>query len=109
MKLTANSSRKFYLNGQLLTDVIGADVELGQIEMYEHTCSRLHPPERIPDGDNPTGYRTFIARGAVRVEETTPPPTPAQPDLGWGMADCYVCTVSGYIGCFCGQHIPFPS
>lgn len=108
MKLLTGNSRKFYLNDHLLDDVLWADPETGQAEVYEHTCSRLHPPQRIPAGDNPSGYRTLIVQGAVRVEETVPPPAPVQSSFDWGGGDCYICAMGGMSTCYCGQHVPFP-
>lgn len=109
MKVLITSSRKVYLNGQLLSDVVWADPDTGEAELFEHTCSRLHSPERILDLDNAAGYRTLIVRGAVRIEETVPPPAPpsSQPCLDYG--DCYVCFMSGLPNCYCGQHVPYPS
>lgn len=109
MKLSTSNSRQFYLNDRLLDDVLWADPETGEAELFEHTCSRLHSPERIPDLENAAGYRTLIVRGTVRIEETVPPPVapPSQPCLDYG--DCYVCFMGGLPNCYCGQHVPYPA
>lgn len=110
MKVSITSQRKVYLNDQMLTDVVWADPESGQTELFEHTCSRLSPPERIPDPDNPTSFRTLVVQGSIRIEEIPYPapsaPSPETCSNEWGAAGCYLCAMNGLSGCCCGRLIP---
>jgi len=75
------------LNGSPLDDVLWADEETGQAEVYEHAWSLEQRGQRVPDSDSVTGYRTFIVRGDIRIIDDQPPAQPPLPIMdpwsGW--------------------------
>lgn len=84
-------SHKVTLNGSPVVDVLWADPETGECELYVH----CREGQRIPDTDNPHGYQTIPVKGKVVVEQVTAPyvpPTENQwPYDMYGASGCMPC------------------
>lgn len=69
-------------NGSPISDVISYNEDTGQIHYYERDW---RTQDLIPDGTDPTGYRTCSAKGKVEVvHKYTPPPV----DYGQQASSC---------------------
>jgi hypothetical protein len=92
MKVTIYSDDRVLHNGAVLTDVIWADAEAGEAEIYEHTSCSWKPSERIVDADNPSGYRTLIVKGEIRIQNVRAAgPAQGSFDYGWCEGNPYPC------------------
>jgi hypothetical protein len=69
------------LNGSPLEDVLWADEETGQSEVYEHAWAPDQWGQRILNVDSATGYRTLVVCGDIRIIDHEPS---EQPSLTFG-------------------------
>lgn len=55
------------LNGSVLADVIWADDELGEAEIYEQEWALDRRGQRVEDPSCPSGCRTLLVKGDIRL------------------------------------------
>lgn len=85
------TSHKVTLNGTPLTDVLWADPETGECEIFAH----CREGQRISDTDSASGYQTIQVKGKVTVEQVTAPYIPPTenpwPHDMYGAGGCMPC------------------
>ena len=71
------------LNGETLIDVIWADEETGEAQVYEHEWALERRGQRVEDPSEPLGFRTQTVRGQIQIIRINVPPA-AQQEIDWG-------------------------
>jgi hypothetical protein len=68
------------LNGTKLQDVLWADDETGECEVFE---TDWRTGERVEAPDNESGYRTMRVKGKVKINDRRPKVTPTETLYDW--------------------------
>jgi hypothetical protein len=77
------------LNGKSLQDVIWADDEVGEVEVYAHENALDRRGSRIEDSDSWCGFSTIVLKGNITVTKHEAIQCPAQPALDFSSCAGY--------------------